>query len=86
MSLQKQQSGVLENESWDFGTITGSGNKDFDHKAFRDTDRNHNNPINPSEVDGITCYRERIKETIAYDYYKTYGKIGECELIKDDTK
>lgn len=53
---EKQQSGVLENGSLDFGKIEGNYNKDFNYNEFSYTERNHNNPINLSEVDGIDCY------------------------------
>ena len=80
---EKQQSGVLENGSLDFGKIGGNYNKDFNYNKFNDTDRNYNNPINPSEVDGIVCYMDLIKENIEYDYYKKHGNIGESELVEE---
>ena len=80
---EKQQSGVLENGSLDFGKIEGNYNKDFNYNEFSYTDRNHNNPINLSEVDGIDCYMELIKENIEYDYYKKHGNIGESELVDE---
>ena len=83
LSSEKQQSGVLENGSLDFGKIEGNYNKDFNYNEFSYTDRNHNNPINLSEVDGIDCYMELIKENIEYDYYKKHGNIGESELVEE---
>ena len=83
---EKQQSGVLENGSLDFGKIEGSYNKDFNDNEFNDIDRNYNNsiyPIHPSESDEIDCYMEVIKENIEYDYYKKYGNIGEYELVEE---
>ena len=63
---EKQQSGVLENGSLDFGKIEGNYNKDFNYNEFSYTERNHNNPINLSEVDGIDCYMALIKDNIEY--------------------
>ena len=83
LSSEKQQSGVLENGSLDFGKIEGNYNKDFNYNEFNDTDRNHNNPINLSEVDGIDCYMELIRENIEYDFYKKHGNVGECELVDE---
>ena len=83
LSSEKQQSGVLENGSLDFGKIEGNYNKDFNYNEFSYTERNHNNPINPSEVDGIDCYMALIKDNIEYDYYKKHGNIGESELVEE---
>ena len=83
LSSEKQQSGVLENGSLDFGKIEGNYNKDFNYNESSYTERNHNNPINLSEVDGIDCYMELIRENIEYDFYKKHGNVGECELVDE---
>ena len=83
LSSEKQQSGVRKNGSLNFGKTEGNYNKDFNYNEFSYTERNHNNPINLSEVDGIDCYMELIKENIEYDYYKKHGNIGESELVDE---
>ena len=78
LPTEKQQSGVLEKRSLDFGKTEGNYIKDFNY-----TDMSQINPINPSEVDGIDCYMELIKENIEYDFYKRHGNVGECELVDE---
>ena len=75
---ENSQSGVRKNGSLNFGKTEGNYNKDFNY-----TNISQNNPINPSEVDGIDCYMELIKENIEYDFYKKHGSVGEIELVDE---
>lgn len=78
LSSENQKSGVLENRSVEFGNTEASYNKNFSY-----TDINQNDPINLSEVDGIDCYMDLIKENIEYDFYKRHGNVSERELVDE---
>ena len=57
-STKKQNSESQETRSLDFGE------KDSIYTKLSEIYKSQNNPINPSKVDGIICFMEKIKEQL----------------------
>lgn len=76
-STKKQDSESQETRSLDFGE------KDSIYTELSEIYKSQNNPINPSKVDGIICFMEKIKENIDYAYYMEHGNVREKELVEE---
>lgn len=74
---KKQNSESQETRSLDFGE------KDSIYTELSEIYKSQNNPINPSKVDGIICFMEKIKENIDYAYYMEHGNVREKELVEE---
>lgn len=77
ISTKKQNSESQETRSLDFGE------KDSIYTELSEIYKSQNNPINPSKVDGIICFMEKIKENIDYAYYMEHGNVREKELVEE---
>ena len=76
-STKKQNSESQKTRSLDFGE------KDSIYTELSEIYKSQNNPINPSKVDGIICFMEKIKENIDYAYYMEHSNVREKELVEE---